>query len=126
MEEAYRAVPHVSLFEVCPTIIIHLKAQAVMRVLDWVESSSSGRWWREPAEGLCGVDFGYVVFSFLIPAAYLTNGSLQGLALDPTSHILVFDALKCWRVNKTGNLIAASQIEPQDFIYVLTQRWVVE
>ena len=34
------------------------------------------------------VEFGYMVFSFLIPAAYPTNESLQASALDATLHIL--------------------------------------
>ncbi|CAA7263408.1 unnamed protein product [Cyclocybe aegerita] len=49
-------------------------------------------------------------------------------ALDPTSRILVFEALKRWRANKTTIVIThdLSQIEPQDFVYVLKQGRVVE
>ncbi|KIM36272.1 hypothetical protein M413DRAFT_319602 [Hebeloma cylindrosporum] len=49
-------------------------------------------------------------------------------ALDATSRILVFEALKRWRQHKTTVVIThdLSQIEPQDFVYVLKQGRVVE
>ena len=49
-------------------------------------------------------------------------------ALDATSRILVFEALKRWRQQKTTVVIThdLSQIEPQDFVYVLKQGRVAE
>ena len=49
-------------------------------------------------------------------------------ALDATSRILVFEALKRWRQQKTTIVIThdLSQIEAQDFVYVLKQGRVAE
>jgi len=49
-------------------------------------------------------------------------------ALDATSRILVFEALKRWRQHKTTVVIThdLSQIEPQDFVYVLKHGRVAE
>ncbi|KAF9447986.1 P-loop containing nucleoside triphosphate hydrolase protein [Macrolepiota fuliginosa MF-IS2] len=49
-------------------------------------------------------------------------------ALDATSRILVFEAIKQWRKNKTTIVIThdLSQIQAQDFIYVLKNGRVVE
>ena len=49
-------------------------------------------------------------------------------ALDATSRILVFEALKRWRMNKTTIVIThdLSQIESTDFVYVLKDGRVVE
>jgi len=48
--------------------------------------------------------------------------------LDPTSRILVFEAIKRWRKNKTTIVIThdLSQIQSQDFVYVLKNGRVVE
>ena len=48
--------------------------------------------------------------------------------LDPTSHILVFEALKHWCKNKMTIVIThnLSQIEPKDFVYVLKNGRVIE
>jgi len=67
----------------------------------------------------------YFLSQFLRPVR-LMNFFIQASTLDSNLPILVFEALKRWRVNKTANLITTSQIEHQDFIYVLTQGWVVE
>jgi len=49
-------------------------------------------------------------------------------ALDMTSRILVFEAIKQWRKNKTTIVIThdLSQIQSQDFVYVLKNGSVVE
>ncbi|KAF5350692.1 hypothetical protein D9756_008502 [Leucocoprinus leucothites] len=49
-------------------------------------------------------------------------------ALDATSRILVFEAIKQWRKNKTTIVIThdLSQIQSQDFVYVLKNGRVVE
>ncbi|KAH6901921.1 P-loop containing nucleoside triphosphate hydrolase protein [Coprinopsis sp. MPI-PUGE-AT-0042] len=49
-------------------------------------------------------------------------------ALDPTSRLLVFSAMKNWRRNKTTIVIThdLSQIEQQDFVYVIRSGRVVE
>ncbi|TFY57705.1 hypothetical protein EVJ58_g6862 [Rhodofomes roseus] len=49
-------------------------------------------------------------------------------ALDATSRILVFEAIKRWRTNMTTIVIThdLSQIEPEDFVYVLKSGQVVE
>ena len=48
--------------------------------------------------------------------------------MDATSRILVFEALKRWRYNKTTIVIThdLSQIESGDFVYVLKDGRVVE
>jgi ATP-binding cassette, subfamily B (MDR/TAP), member 1 len=49
-------------------------------------------------------------------------------ALDVTSHILVFEALKRWRKRRTTVVIThdLSQITPEDFVYVLKSGEIVE
>ncbi|KZT32575.1 hypothetical protein SISSUDRAFT_1133093 [Sistotremastrum suecicum HHB10207 ss-3] len=49
-------------------------------------------------------------------------------ALDPTSRVLVFEALKAWRRNRTTIVIThdLSQITQADFVYVLKNGEVVE
>ncbi|KZT65220.1 P-loop containing nucleoside triphosphate hydrolase protein [Daedalea quercina L-15889] len=49
-------------------------------------------------------------------------------ALDANSRILVFEAIKCQRANMTTIVIThdLSQIEPEDFVYVLKSGQVVE
>ncbi|TFK52865.1 P-loop containing nucleoside triphosphate hydrolase protein [Heliocybe sulcata] len=68
-----------------------------------------------------------------IARARLRNPSILILdeatsALDATSRLLVFEAIKRWRQNKTTIVIThdLSQIESEDFVYVLKHGRVVE
>jgi len=68
--------------------MIYFRAQALIgfglsgQQKQWLEVAQARL--RDPTS----VDFEYMVFSFLIPAAYLTNESLQASALDATLRIL--------------------------------------
>lgn len=69
-------------------------------------------------------------FCLLSRPNYLTDRSSDEAtsALDATSRILVFEAVKRWRMNKTNIVIThdLSQISDSDFVYVLREGEVVE
>ena len=77
---------------------------------------------RNPPILILGMSF------LLIPFNLFTFSDEATSALDPPTRILVLSALRRWRMNKTTIVISheLSQIEPQDFVYVLKGGKVVE
>lgn len=67
-------------------------------------------------------------FPFIDELTLLASADEATSALDATSRLLVSEAVKLWRMNKTTIIIThdLTPVDPQDFVYVMTDGRVVE